>query len=218
MNLLLQRKLIEILDEYNKIGKNCDENFLVGALKTFALATNEIKFCEDQKSYIISTFLGLFYNQNMQIENLKKRIMDLELNLLNNKNYQKNNENYEKISEKTINFNKNNEILEKSKEDKNTSANEIFGNLVKFSRENNKIILYQAFEDIKDFKIENDKFIFVCDSIDTENVIKNNNQFIVDFLKSRYNISVIDYEITSNKDNNLIDELQKMLDNKVIVE
>lgn len=207
-----------ILKEYQDIGEKCDEKFLVEAIKTFSISTNEIKTCDDQKSYIIAVLLGLFYDPNMQIENLKNRIAILENYIKNGDFLQNNSENSKKNSE---NLQKNAEKIENNGEkvlkDKEKNAYEIFGELIKFARENNEFILHQAFEDVKDVKIENEKIIFVCGSQDIEKVIKNRSQIVLKFLNSRYNINMIGFEIISDHEKDDLKELKKMFDGKVKV-
>jgi len=208
-----------ILKEYQDIGEKCDERFLVDAIKTFSISTNEIKTCDDQKSYIIAVLLGLFYDPNLHIENLKNRISILENNIKNSnflqnnsENIKKNNENLQIIVEK----NENNEA--KVLKDKEKNVHEIFGELIRFARENNEFILHQAFEDVKDVKFENEKIIFVCSSQDIEKVIKNRSQIVLNFLNSRYNINMIGFEIASGDEKNDLKELKKMFDGKLKVE
>ena len=205
----------EIIEDYKKISSVCDEKYLLDTLKILSSATTEIKYCDDQKSFVISTLLGLFYNQNIEIENLKNRISLLEQNLQNGQNLSKNTQNMPKIIDNSPNFDQNHQIIANvSKIDNSKSATEIFGELIKFSRETGEMILHQSFGDVERVKFENNKFIFVCKNDDIKNMINNRAQIVLNFLKTRYNISGIDFE-TEQKESNLLNELNAVLNGKV---
>ena len=131
----------------------------------------------------------------------------------------KNAENLNKIDGKAPIF----EEVDKKKDNLNDDVNrknenEIFGELIKFTREQNEHILHQCFGDIKNVRIDSGKFIFVCNDADTQNMIQNRNQFVLNFLKTRYNINEMGFEIFVDKDKELIKTLDNLLDGKLKVE
>ncbi|MBO7508596.1 MAG: DNA polymerase III subunit gamma/tau, partial [Clostridia bacterium] len=148
----------EDLAEYTKIASLFDEKFLIEALKTLSLSSSEIKLCDDQKAYILSTLIGLYYTQNAQLDDLQNRVIKIENNIKNGQILQKNAENLNKIDGKAPIF----EEVDKKKDNLNDDANrknenEIFGELIKFTREQNEHILHQCFGDIKNVRIDSGK-------------------------------------------------------------
>ena len=209
----------EDLAEYTKIANMFDEKFLIEALKTLSLSSSEIKLCDDQKAYILSTLIGLYYTQNAQLDDLTNRVLKIENDIKSGQIVPKNTENLNKIDEKAPNFDEIDKKKDEVKDDSNSkNESEIFGELIKFAREKNEHILHQCFGDIKAVKIDNNKFIFVCNDEGTQNMIQNRSQFVLNFLKTRYNINEIGIEIFVDKDKELIKKLDNLLDGKLKVE
>jgi len=217
----------ETLQEYKALANAFDQQYLVDILRILSVSAMEIKNCVDEKSYILSILIGLFYNQNLQIENLKTRISKLEIGMENLSNYYKNNEilvknqqNLQKNDQKAPNFE---QITQNLQSNQNVNSNkktalEIFGELIKYTRESGEQILHQSFGDVKSVKIENQKFVFICTVQDCKNIIENRKEIVLNFLKSRYNINEIGFEIFVDKDAEVLKQLNNLLDGKIKVE
>ena len=209
----------ETLKEYNELSKLITEQELLAVLKTLAVSSMEIKNSGDEKTYILATLMGLFYNQSAQIEQLKVRVEQLEQALQNEQNLAKIAENMPKNDKKTANFDKN--VANQPKDEnqiQQKNPSEIFGEMIKFARESNEQILHQCFGDIKDVRLDGNKFVFVCKSADAKKIVENRKEFVLNFLKSRYNINDIGFEIFVDKDAEVLKQLNSLLDGKLTVE
>ena len=209
----------ETVDEYIEISSFATEQELLAILKVLSLGSLEIKNCSDEKSYILATLLGLFYNPNVEIENLKTRIEQLENLCADSKNIAKNTEILQKNSKKVQNSGENSKNEQKTENtNRAINATEIFGELIKFARENNEQILHQCFGEIKDVGLQDGKFLFVCKTDDAKNIIENRKEFVLNFLKSRYNINAVGFEVFVDKDAEVLKQLNNLLNGKINVE
>jgi DNA polymerase III gamma/tau subunit len=77
-----------ILRDYQTLAQKTDEKFLLDCLNTLCNAQNAIKFCTSEKVFAQTTLLSLLYNNNMEIEMLKRKVKNLE-NSLGENNAQK---------------------------------------------------------------------------------------------------------------------------------
>ena len=200
----------ETLQEYLQLAKIASQENLLSILKTLSTSSMEIKTSSNEQTYVLATLLGLFYDQNLQIENLKTRLEKLENQLQNfqisDANLQKNVQNYANFQQKTENL---------VNANKNLNAPGIFGELIKHARENGEQILHQCFGDVKGVKFDNEKFVFVCSSDDAKKIVENRKEFVLNFLKSRYNICEIGFEVFVDKDAEFLKKLNIMLDDKL---
>lgn len=224
-----------ILAQYQQICNIAPTEFLLGALKKLSLATSDIKFCEDEKSFVISTLVGLFFDENAQILALKSQVEQLAKTVQdltdNPQNFAKNQLDSAKNEQKTPQNTKNLQNVAKIEQSKISETNpflsgetakaeqgtasKMFGELVRYARENGGPILFQSFADVIETKVENQKFVFVCRSQDIVDVIKNHKNFVLNFLQERYNIIDCLFEVFVDKDLQLQNKLSEMLDGKL---
>ena len=67
-----------VLDNYINIADVCSEKQLIDILKNLSVGIAQIKYSFNFKVFVEVTLLGLFYNDNLEIELLKNRIAALE--------------------------------------------------------------------------------------------------------------------------------------------
>ena len=223
-----------IFEQYKSICQNVQTDFLLDALKKLSLATSDIKFCEDEKSFLISTFIGLFFDENAQISSLKSRVDVLEKKLQdvdaiaqNSAQNAQKTENLSSISPKIE------ETHQKKVESQNpfsgtddTSKNQntqnlakkILGELVKFARESGGPILFQSFGDVVDAKFDQKNLVLVCKTQDIANIIKNHKKTFLNFLKQKFGIEDCLFEVFVDKDLQKQKQLASLLDGKLKTE
>ncbi|MGN1212577.1 MAG: DNA polymerase III subunit gamma/tau [Christensenellales bacterium] len=202
----------DVANNFNKLAQKVDGKYLLDCLKTLCDAENSIKFCVSEKAFAQTTLLSLFYNDNMEIAILKKKIaeiesvlkQDLEKKTLNSANqsqsgFVKNENNFQSKNESlktnsTLNL-KLDEVTHKveSTDDKNIvsqvasqsniNASEIFGKLIKHARENGEMRLFAGMNDVANVFVNNGEFVFECKSQSCVDLIDEHKQFVLNFLQ-----------------------------------
>ena len=225
-----------VLDNYKQIASLADSKFLVDVLKRLCDALAQIKTSANDKVFVETTLVGLFYNDNLELEILKQQIA----NLMQGK--------VEIASQVTPKFAQNSggvgvsttqktmpsklqNIAEGSpfggdtesqnataKQQSGVNARVVLGDLIGYARGSKVMQLYASFADVLDVSLKGATFILKCKQPDTKMVIDGHKDFILGYLSPKYNIKNIDVVVAEDKTAKKISELNSMLDGKLAVE
>ena len=228
-----------MIEGYDEIASQCNNKQLLDILKGLTTALAQIKFSTNDKVFVQTSLLSLFYNDNLEIELLKQRIDKLEksnfINIVENnsqniqfQNYQQNQTKTENLQKKTENININSNPFEKTDtiSQQQTSivsnltnggqtANAVLGELISFARQNGEMLLYAGFSDIQNVSIQNNQFIFCSKTGQLKMLIDEHKDFITNFLKQKYNLNGYITTIYVDKQKERLKELSQMLDGKL---
>ena len=225
-----------VLDNYKQIANLADAKFLVDVLKRLCDALAQIKTSANDKVFVETTLVGLFYYDNLELEMLKQQIANLvhgkieissqvtpkfsqDTSNLSSPTAQKN------LQTKVQNVaddspfgsdTKSQNVAEQQQGGANARA--ILGDLIGYSRNSKVMQLYASFADVLDVSISNETFILTCKQPDTKMVIDGHKDFILSYLSSKYNIKNIDVVVAEDKTAKKINALNSMLDGKLVVE
>ena len=204
-----------IIQNYVQMAELSNEKYLLDCLKKLCDAENLIKFSLNTKVYLQTILLSMFYDDNLEIEMLKQKIKLLE------------DGNIELAQKKTklvpiqqvsnVSFNENTtetqQTLEKA--DANISAKEIFGELIKHTRQNGEMMLYASMADVSGVDYVIDTFVINCKTQSCLDLILEHKKVVENFLSSKYNILKLEIKLFVDKEKQKIVELNELLDGKL---
>ena len=181
----------EDYDKLESLAKKADEQELLNYLSKFASVETSLKQSLNSFVLIESTLLNCIVEQN-EIENLKKRVGELE---------KKTNNSVITVSS-TVQTTSFKEKEGKVQTNSNLSEKHIYGELIKFIKQQNLNILYAVCGDIKGLKIVNNKLSITCGQNEFE-VFNNYKKQLEDYLIENYNIGL---DLICNNDSKNLDE------------
>ena len=219
-----------VLKNYKAIANACEEKELVNILKSLASAMAQIRYSYNLKVFAEVTLLGLFYNDNLEIELLKNRVSALEQGVIDTASYggtgAKQSSNSATAQNKSSVVNANNEQsdndinyhLDNKKTDvviEQFNAKSAFGEMIAYFRSCGEMLLYAGLGDVKDVFVKDDEFTFVCTTNDVQNLISENKTLIQNYLKEKFNISYIKTELYVDEALEKEKKLSDMLNGKL---
>lgn len=222
-------KVLEnVLKNYQNIADVCDEKELVDILKNLATAMAQIKYSYNIKVFAEVTLLGLFYNDNLEIELLKNRISALENGIIDTSSQRIVTENQKATDKKIQNENgaiainavaeKQNDTQSQPNNQKNEArfnAKSAFGEMIAYFRNAGEMLLYAGLGDVKDVFVKDDVFTFVCLTKDVQNLINEHKTIIQNYIKEKFNIQSIKVELFVDENLEKNKKLSDMLNGKL---
>ena len=194
-----------VLNNYTEIASLCDEKYLLDILKKLCDSLSQIKFTANDKVFVETTLLGLFYNDNLEIEILKQRIENLEKGNITTVSHLITPE-MPKVVEVPIDTQSQN----------NTKS--IFGDLIGYVRQSGEMMLFAGLGDIKDVEIKDGVFVLYCKSKEIKDLIDEYKNLLTSYLKEKYNLNGIQSTIYVDKQKQAEQELSNLLDGKLKIE
>lgn len=233
----------DVANNFNELAQKVDGKYLLDCLKTLCDAENSIKFCVSEKAFAQTTLLSLFYNDNMEVAILKKKIAEIENVLkqdLEKKNLNSTNQSQSVLTKSENNLNIKNESLQTNsnlnlqsnynnvgldKSDKiiesqniacqtDSNASEIFGKLIKYARENGEMRLFAGMNDVANVFVKDGEFVFECKSQSCVDLINEHKQFVLNFLQEN-GLQNFKADIVVNKEKQKQEKLMSLFGEKL---
>ena len=198
-----------ILENYKYIADNSTEKFLLDSLKKICDNLSQIKYSYNIKIFVETTLLSLFYDDNLEIEMLKQKIANLEKNGVSVLGTAQKVENTpaKVVDDKPASV----------PSVKNNDAQRIFGELIGYMRSSGEMILFAGLNDVKKVGLQNQKLILESSSQDAKNLILDNKNKILNYLK-QYNIFELDVVVPENTQKKLEEKLNGLFNGKIDIE
>ena len=217
----------DIANNFTQLSIKADKKYLLDCVKKLCDAENLIKFCSSEKAFAQTTLLSMFYDDNMEVANLKKKVAELE-NVLNGEFAQKktliSNSNPKKIEQsQATNINKSDlkqEQVQDNPFDKaeanntNHAASEIFGKLIKHVRESAEMRLFAGMSEIAEVGIVGSEFVIECKCKDCCDLINEHKQFILNFLLA-FGVNNIKVVLQVDKEKQRQEKLKELFGEKL---
>ena len=203
-------------EAYKIIAEKLDTKFLLDCTKKLIEAQNGIKYTSNEKVFVQSLLLSLFYDDNLEIALLKNRMSKLEQVLANQdvSELQKKTLSssvrtqqevkIEKIAENINNAKdnpfKNNEIISEQTVDANgKTANQILGEFGAYCRQKGEMMLFASMGDLEGVAFENEVFCFYCKTNSCQESLQKHKTFILEYLQKHHNINLVEIKLVENK-------------------
>ena len=191
----------DIANNFKYLAEKSNEKYLLDCVKKLCDAENAIKFCTSEKAFAQTTLLSLFYNDNLEIAILKQKLTELENKLtsdfaqkktliensfedknLNQEVQQTQSQDETKFDFVQNNLNEINPFETIATSNQNNTASEIFGKLVKHTRESSQMMLFAGMSDVDEVSIKNGELNILCKCKECIDLINEHKQFILNFL------------------------------------
>ena len=223
-----------ILKEYQNIADKLSEKQILDILKKLSEATATIKFCTNDKVFVQTTLLGLFYDDNLEIEILKQKVQNLEAILSGKKTTQNFNQtqvshsvndNNSQINN-TVNIQQNltNNGLNKQNDNpfdkienksQSNAENKMLGEIISFARQSGEMILYAGLADVQNVQVENGNLVFKCKTESLRKLVEDNKVLLSNFVKEKFGLSGVVATLEVDKEKEFANKLSNLLDGKV---
>ena len=229
-----------VVDGYEKVGAMLNEKQLLDILKSLMQNMAQIKFSTNDKVFVQTAILGLFYNDNLEIELLKQRISKLEsgenFNAAQSQDVQTSQQNAEDFQKKNFELNTNAKNDNKTESDLQQQSpfgtslpddlqsnngglnpNLILGEIIAFARQSGEMLLYAGLSDIQSVSVQNNQFVFCSKTESLKKLIAENKEKLTNFLKDKYNLNGFITTIYVDEAKENLKKLSELLDGKLVV-
>ena len=195
-------------EDYNKLKElstRMNEVSILNMLNKFASIEASLKQSLNPTTLIQVTLLGCIIETN-EIEQLKKRVEELEKKTLNNKGAQlKDISNTDGVS-----FS---QVIEQNN---NLNAKQVFGEIISKIKSEKLFMLYAVCGDVKQVEIVNNNFVILCANSE-QDVLKQNEKLLNDFLKEKYPHLTLQIKLFQDNTVNIEEELKNKFGEKLTI-
>ena len=198
---------VDVLMHYQEIADICDEKYLLDILKKLSDSMSQIKFTANDRVFVETTLLGLFYNDNLELEMLKQRVQNLESGNVEIKSQNQFVSKQTRMQDVSI---------ENNSQSQNAKA--IFGDLIGFVRQNGEMMLFAGLQDVQGVEIKDNVFMLLCKTEDVIKLVEQHKNLLTNYLKEKYNLSGIKAEIYVSEEKRQEEKLFNLLDGKLKIE
>lgn len=240
----LERLTAESINDCKQLAQKFEAKFLLDSLKKIMEAQNQIKCAINEKVFLQTLLLSLFYDDNMELAILKNKIAGLEKEIENfqkktlidgdfqKKTVTQSNDNLcenksqtsaillqkseilETIPQQTETFNQN--VFDTQSQSKNNiNADLIFGNLIAYARSQGEMRLIASMSDIESVEVLENIFVMNCQSEMCKEVINSHRNYILEYLKNQYNLSGLEIKIIVDKEKQTQSKLKELFGEKL---
>lgn len=95
------------------------------------------------------------------------------------------------------------------------TANEVFGKLIKHSRENGEMLLFAGLGDVAKVKLTQNKLTICCTSKDCKTLLDKHKQFVGEFLENSGMLKTFDVEILVDEEKQRQSKLKEIFGDKL---